>query len=292
MSLGERFPSPADVERGTGQARTRHEEQLRESEEQLRDFVENATVGLHRVDSDGRILWANRAELDLLGYSPDEYIGRPIADFHVDPDVIADILARLLRGESLHEREARIRAKDGTIKNVLIDSSGYFRDGRFVHSRCFTRDITERRKAEQAVRASERQLQLITDALPVCVSYVDSERRYRFVSAAYERWFGRSKQELLGERVEDVIGAPAYQIVGPYIDRALAGESVSYQGDVPQVGGTAARSVEATYIPQYGEDQRVVGVVALVSDVSEQEAFERDRRRASTTAREDHGRAR
>jgi PAS domain S-box-containing protein len=208
------------------------EEQLRHSEEQLRDFFENGTVALHRVGADGQVLWANRAELDLLGYAAEEYVGRPIADFHVDQEVIADILARLTRGENLQDYEARLRGKDGTTKHVLINSSGYFRDGRFVHSRCFTRDITERRKAEQALRDNERQLQLITDALPVCISYIDGDIRYRFVSAAYERWFGRSRQELVGRRVEEVIGAAAYQTVGPYIDRAFSGEAVTYQAQV------------------------------------------------------------
>src|SRR6185369_8016217 len=181
------------------------EEQLRQSEQQLRDFFENGTIALHRVGADGRILWANREELELLGYTAAEYIGRPIADFHVDQDVITDILARLARGETLRDYEARLRAKDGSTKHVLINSSGYFQDGKFVHSRCFTRDITERRKAEDAVRNSERQLQLITDALPVCISYIDRDVRYRFVSAAYEQWFRRSKQELVGRRVEEVI---------------------------------------------------------------------------------------
>jgi PAS domain S-box-containing protein len=256
------------------------EEELRQSEEQLRDFVENGTIALHRVGADGRILWVNRAELDLLGYSAEEYVGRPIADFHVDQDVIADILARLGRGEVLHDCEARLRAKDGSIKDVLINSSGLFRDGKFVHSRCFTRDITERRKAEQALRDSERQLKLITDALPVCISYVDRDVRYRFVSAAYEQWFGRTKDEIVGRRVEDVIGAGAYQKVGPYIDRALAGEAVTYQGEVPYLDN-GTRFVEATYIPQFDEGQRVVGMVALVSDISERKAFERFRATAA-----------
>jgi len=259
------------------------EEELRQSEQQLRDFFENGTVALHRVGADGQILWANREELELLGYTAVEYVGRPIADFHVDQDVIADILARLVRGETLRDYEARLRAKDGSTKHVLINSSGFFQDGKFVHSRCFTRDITERRRAEDALRESERQLQLITDALPVCISYIDREVRYRFVSAAYEQWFRRSKQELVGRRVEEVIGAAAYQKVGPYIERALAGEAVTYQGEVPYLDDQT-RFVEATYIPQIGEDKRVVGLVGLVSDISERKAFERFRAVAAARA--------
>ena len=77
------------------------EDELRRSEQELADFFENATVGLHWVGPDGTILRANRAELDLLGYSREEYVGRPIADFHADEDVICDILKRLAgRGEA------------------------------------------------------------------------------------------------------------------------------------------------------------------------------------------------
>src|SRR5204863_1020488 len=149
--------------------------------------------------------------------------------------------------------------------------------------RCFTRDITERRRAEDALRDSERQLQLITDALPVCISYVDRDVRYRFVSAAYEQWFGRSKQQLVGRKVEEIIGAGAYQRVGPYIERALAGEAVTFQGEVPY-SNDQTRFVEAIYLPQIGEDQRVVGIVGLISDISERKAFERFRAVAAARA--------
>ncbi len=93
---------------------------------------------------------ANRAELDMLGYSREEYVGRPIADFHADEDVICDILKRLQAGEKLDEYPARLRCKDGSIRDVLIDSSVMWRDGEFVHTRCFTRDVTERKRAEAA----------------------------------------------------------------------------------------------------------------------------------------------
>ena len=128
------------------------EDELRRSEQELADFFENATVGLHWVGPDGTILRANRAELDMLGYSREEYVGRPIADFHADEDVICDILKRLQAGEKLDEYPARLRCKDGSIKDVLIDSSVLWRDGEFVHTRCFTRDVTERKRAEEARR--------------------------------------------------------------------------------------------------------------------------------------------
>ena len=61
--------------------RKRAEEKVQSSQAELRDFVENTNVGLHRVDADGMILSANQTELDLLGYAPEEYIGHLIARF-------------------------------------------------------------------------------------------------------------------------------------------------------------------------------------------------------------------
>ena len=73
------------------------------------NFVNKCSVCLHAVDGNGTILWANNLELKAMGYEPDEYIGRFIGDFHVDQDVIQDILARLTRDETLNAYPARLR---------------------------------------------------------------------------------------------------------------------------------------------------------------------------------------
>jgi PAS domain-containing protein len=69
--------------------------------ESLEDLFQNANVALHLVSGDGTILRANAKELQLLGYSPDQYIGRNIAEFHVDETTIVDMLERLSRNEEL-----------------------------------------------------------------------------------------------------------------------------------------------------------------------------------------------
>ncbi|HEY2236520.1 MAG TPA: PAS domain S-box protein, partial [Candidatus Angelobacter sp.] len=85
---------------------------------ELRDFVENAAVAMHWVGQDGTILWANRAELTLLGYSREEYVGHSILEFHLDGPVIEDILRRLKNNEELHAYESRLRCRDGSIRDV------------------------------------------------------------------------------------------------------------------------------------------------------------------------------
>jgi PAS domain S-box-containing protein len=108
------------------------------------NFTNKCSVGIHTVSKDGTILWANRTELDCLGYAPEEYIGRFIGDFHVDADDVHDILGILTRFETVENYPARMRAKDGSIKFVMINSNVYRQArGEFGHSRCFTTEIGE-----------------------------------------------------------------------------------------------------------------------------------------------------
>jgi PAS domain S-box-containing protein len=128
---------------------------LARRERELADFFENATEGLHKIGADGTILWANKAEYDSLGYSAEEYIGRSITEFHVDAEVIADILQKLQTGQTLENCPARLRCKNGSIKQVLINSNACFEDGEFAYTRCFTRDVTDQWQAEQALREAD-----------------------------------------------------------------------------------------------------------------------------------------
>ncbi len=137
---------------------------LHQSREELADLFENAPIGILLVSPEGMIESANQAELEMLGYAPSEYVGHHISEFHTDQKTITDILARLTRGETIDNQEARLRAKDGTIRNVLISSNGLWRNNEFVHTRFFTRDITERHIAEEKLRQSEEQLQLASSA--------------------------------------------------------------------------------------------------------------------------------
>jgi len=133
------------------------------------DFFENGAVGLHIVDGNGIILRANKAELAMMGYSAEEYIGRSITDFHADAPVIQDILTRLKIGEKLDRYPARLRTKAGEIRDVIITSSVLFNEGRFVNTRCFTIDVTDVKAAQELLEAerkkSEKQQALLVREL-------------------------------------------------------------------------------------------------------------------------------
>jgi PAS domain S-box-containing protein len=183
------------------QERQRVEESLHHNQQELSDFVENAPIGMHWVAADGRILWVNQAELDLLGYTREEYIGHSIAEFHAEQTVIEDILCRLTSNETLHSYEAQLRCKDGSIRYVLIDSNVLRENGEFIHTRCFTRDITARKYAELSLRETLKSLEFQTFALDraAIVAITDRHGVITYVNDQFCQISKYSKAELIGQ---------------------------------------------------------------------------------------------
>jgi len=138
---------------------------LGRKQSELADVLENAVEGVQQVGPDQRILWANQAMLRLLGYDSEEYVGHPFADFHADPSAFHEYWQKLMRGEDIYDYPAELRCKDGSVKQALIHSNGWWEAGKFVHTRCFVRDVTEQRRAEQALRESEAGLRQAKDRL-------------------------------------------------------------------------------------------------------------------------------
>lgn len=126
------------------------EERKKLEADELKDFLNMAPIALHWLSDEGRVLWVNDRELNVLGYSREEYIGEDIMKFC--PDSRDDVLAifhQLGSGNSIRDVPVRFRTKDGRIKDLLIDSNvNYKEDGSFNHTRCFIRDDTGRKIRE------------------------------------------------------------------------------------------------------------------------------------------------
>jgi PAS domain S-box-containing protein len=173
------------------------EDELRRKHQDLDDFFENSAIALHVVSGEGIIQRANQAELNLLGYSQQEYVGRHIAEFHADSPVIGDILHRLACGQQLERYPARLRAKDGSVKHVLITSNCRFEQGQMINTRCFTMDVTKIHEAEAARRESEARLAATYEAATIGIAEVSEHGKLLRVNDALCKMLGRSREELL-----------------------------------------------------------------------------------------------
>jgi two-component system, chemotaxis family, CheB/CheR fusion protein len=257
------------------------------SRHELEDFLENATVGLHWVAADGTILWANRAELEMLGYSRDEYIGRHIADFHVDQPVIDDILKRLTCRETLRAYEARLRCKDGTIKHVLIDSSVMFDQDKFIHTRCFTRDNTDRHRAEEALRHSESRFRSLIEQSPLSTQIYSPDGQPLQSNKAWERLFGVTMADIKGY---NILSDPELEKHGvlELIRRGFAGEVVHippipYVPDRGMYKGQE-RWTGATLYPVKDQHGAIREIVLIHEDITERKRTEMALQRAKEEA--------
>jgi PAS domain S-box-containing protein len=159
-----------------------------------KDFFENGAVALHLVGGDGIVLHANKAELDFLGYPAEQYVGRHIAEFHSDQDVIDDILERLTRGEKIVRYPARLRARDGSIKHVEITSSAQFRDGNVINTRCFTVDVTDLQHVRMELNRQDSTYHQILDGLPVAIYTTDQHGTITYYNRAAAEMAGREPE--------------------------------------------------------------------------------------------------
>jgi PAS domain S-box-containing protein len=129
-----------------------HEQDLeqRAKDAELVDFFHNAPIALHWLSGEGIVLWANQRELDVLGYTTEEYIGQPIMKFCPDEkELVLEIFQQLGSGNSIKDVPVRFRTKEGKIVHLLIDSNvKYDEFGDFQHTRCFIRDDTGRKVQE------------------------------------------------------------------------------------------------------------------------------------------------
>jgi PAS domain S-box-containing protein len=131
----------------------------------------------------------------------------------------------------------------------------------------------QRESSQQALLESARRLQLVSDAAPALISYVDSQLRFRVYNRAYAPWFGREHQQLYGLHMRDLLGEDAFQRVRPYAISALAGHHADFETEVPHADGST-RFVQSQYVPDMGADGSVRGFYALVTDISDRKRME------------------
>jgi PAS domain S-box-containing protein len=255
------------------------------SRRELADLFENAPVGLHVMDRDGRILRVNRAELFLLGYSREELVGRLWRDLHVDPGEADRWLARMTEegeGDLPPPEEARIRCRDGSVKRVQVDGN-VLRDRGRVEVRTYVRDVTARREAESALRASEERLRrLVEGAREYALHALDVEGRVTSWNSGARRLYGYDESEVLGrdfavsfEDEDRAEGLPARVV-------RIAVDEGEYRHEGWRLRRDGSRFwAEVFYAAIRDTDGRVTEVSQLTRDLAERRWTEALRRKSA-----------
>jgi hypothetical protein len=255
-------------------------------EKELQDFVENAAVAMHWVARDGTILWANNAELKLLGYSREEYVGHSIIEFHVDEDVIQDILRRLKDDEELQAAEARLRCKDGSIRQVAISSNVYRENGRFVHTRCVTLDVSEQKKTSEL----QNRLAAIIESSDDAIISKDLDGIIRSWNRGAERIFGYTAEETIGKHISILAAPDRVDEIPDIIGRLKKGERVDHYQTKRRTKDGRILAISLTVSPVRDSSGVIIGASKVARDVTERDRQEqalRDANAALTQANAD-----
>ncbi len=134
-------------------------------------------------------------------------------------------------------------------------------------------EAIDRMHADADLKESEYRLRLITDAMPVFISYIDVERRFRFVNKQYELAFGLERSKIVSQPVWEIMGKENYKSIKPYMDSVLEGNSVKYENRI-QLNSPGKNTLSVEYVPDRRDDNTIRGFYALAVDITERKKFE------------------
>jgi len=252
--------------------------------EELIDFMENATLPIHFVNGSGILIWANQAELDLLGYDRDEYAGMHMSKFHADNEIIEDILTRLISKERLINYPARLKCKDGKIKDVLINSDVYWKNDKPIHTRCFTTDITTIKQEvliktksinllEEKLQQIERFSKMVAEVEDYAIILLDRDGTILNWNNGAERIKGYKEKDILGQNFRIFYLPQDRQSLLPekLIEEAVTKGSAHHEGyRVRSDGATFWGIISITAL--HDDKGNVIGFTKVTTDLTERHA--------------------
>ena len=187
--------------------RKRAEAALKESEERYRELFENANDIIYTLDLQGNLTSVNKAGERITGYNRKELLNNPIASI-VAPeylDKMGKMLSRKVEGESLTAYDLEIISKDGQRLTLEVGSRLIFNGGKAVGVQGMARDITERRRAEQALRESEERFAKAFNASPLVLTISSlATGRLIAVNETFINLSGYSREEAIGKTTAEL----------------------------------------------------------------------------------------
>lgn len=238
----------------------RREQAVAQKSHLLQRAVDNLSQGVAMVNAEGILELWNRRFLELSGLAP-VAAHRPFSEVIADSELgLLTPASRDANGRVIHEREQRLY--DGRVLEIRTHP---LPTGGFVNT--FT-DITERYQHAEALSESERWIRLITDHVPALIAYLNADLVYEFTNKVYEEWYCWPRGVMLGQSLREVHSEEHYQRLETYVERALAGESVTFE--CPEINiNNQERYMLRSYVPNRLASGEVVGIFVLIRDITE-----------------------
>ncbi|MFL8990915.1 hybrid sensor histidine kinase/response regulator NahK/ErcS' [Pseudomonas azerbaijanorientalis] len=238
----------------------RREQAVAQKSHLLQRAVDNLSQGVAMVSAEGILELWNRRFLELSGLAP-VAAHRPFAEVIADSEL--NLLTPASRdGNGRPVRECEQRLYDGRVLEIRTHP---LPTGGFVNT--FT-DITERYQHAEALSESEHWIRLITDHVPALIAYLNADLVYEFTNKVYEEWYCWPRGVMLGQSLREVHSEQHYQRLEPYVARALAGESVTFEFAETNVNNQE-RYMLRSYVPNRLASGEVVGIFVLIRDITE-----------------------
>jgi PAS domain S-box-containing protein len=248
----------------------RAEEGLRQSEEMLRGILAVSPVGIGLTQK-RKIKWVNEAWTRMFGFESEYDWANQSARIVYSSQKEYERVGRLLYGDvnpgEGAETDAKFRRKDGTtfdgyVRIKALDPSDPEKGAITVMY-----DITDRRKAEQALRESEERFRTIFEATEDCIFIKDRNLRYTYVNPAMEKFLGREASEILGTRAENFFGEEAGKIIRDGDRRVLRGQSIEIEHTRLLKGNS--RTVHEVKVPLKNLTGEIVGICGISREITE-----------------------
>lgn len=230
-------------------------------------------IGITELET-GRCLEVNDACLEIFGFRRDEVVGETTLMLGIwpDPQERVRLIDRLRSEETVRNLEVSMRMKDGELRWFIISTDLITLGGK----PCLLtigNDITERKKAEDALRVRSAELQITLDTAATGLVRNGRDFRYRWVNVAYAKLVGRPVEDIVGHMVSDVLGDEGFAKIRPYIDRVLSGERVEFETELP-ISGRGLHWLHVVYLPDRDAAGDVIGWVGSITDITERKQAE------------------
>jgi PAS domain S-box-containing protein len=254
------------------------ESELRAQSEKYRGIFDESVAAIYIFDDQKNFIDSNQAGLNLLGYSREELLSMSIPDVDANPVVVLPAHQQLLSGDRIVNYEHRLVRKDGTIITVLNNSRPLTDShGVVIGMQSTLIDVTERKRAEEALRESREVLHAVLNAIPVRVFWKDRDSVYLGCNTAFARDAGFSRPEDVIGKDDRAMGWRDQAELYRADDRAVVeGGKVRLLFEEPQTTPSGEQiHLLTSKVPLRDAAGGIVGILGIYQDITDRKRAEK-----------------